>query len=178
MKMFAYGVAAAALMALAAPAHAQAGREGAYVGLGASHYSVDEVDVVGATGRLGYRFHPNFGVEGEASFGIDGDEADILGTPVDIDLENQYGAYAVGFLPVTSNLEVLGRVGWASIDAEGSFGGFTAGASDDGLGLGVGAQYHVNDRFAIRGDYTRLSADGNDDIDGVDTFGLTGIVSF
>lgn len=178
MKIVAYGVAAAALLALAAPASAQVGRTGAYVGLGATHFSVEDVDVVGATGRLGYRFHPNFGVEGEASFGIDGDEADVLGTPVDVDLENQYGAYAVGFLPVTSNVELLGRVGWTSIDAEGSFGGFTAGAEDDGLGLGVGAQWHVNDRFAIRGDYTRLSADGSDDIDGIDAFGLSGIVSF
>lgn len=176
MKFLAIGAAFAALLAVSTPASAQTGRTGFYAGLGGTWYSEDDVDVTGATGRLGYRFTPNFGVEGEASFGVEGDTAEFLGTPVDVDLDNQYGAYAVGFLPVSQNFELLGRVGWASIDASGTFGGFTAGADDDGLGVGVGAQYFFTPNFAVRGDYTRLSAD--DDDDSVDAFGLSGIYQF
>jgi outer membrane immunogenic protein len=179
MKFLAIGVAMAALVAVATPASAQSGETGAYVGVGGTWFSADDVDVTAATGRVGYRFHPNFGVEGEASFGIEGDEADALGTPVDVDLDSQYGAYAVGFLPITQRFELLGRVGWATIDAQGTLGDFQVGADDDGVAAGVGAQYHFTDSFAVRGDYTRLSADGDDDgEDGVDSFGVSGIWSF
>ncbi|MDX2274953.1 MAG: porin family protein [Hyphomonadaceae bacterium] len=178
MKLLVISASLAALAAIATPAAAQSGDTGLYAGLGGTWFSADDVDVTGATGRVGYRFTPNFGVEGEASFGIEGDEAEFLGTPVDVDLDNQYGAYAVGFLPLTERMELLGRVGWASIDAQGSIGDFSAGAEDDGLGVGVGAQYHFTDHFALRGDYTRLTADNDDGDDGVDTFGVSGIWSF
>lgn len=179
MKFLVIGVAMAALVAVATPVSAQTGQTGPYAGLGGTWYSADDVDVTGATARAGYRFHPNFGVEGEASFGIEGDEAEFLGTPVDVDLDSQYGAYAVGYLPLTERVELLGRVGWATIDAQGTVGDFTAGADDDGVGVGVGAQYFVTDNFAIRGDYTRLAAESEDDgDDGVDTFGVSGIWQF
>ena len=96
--------------AIATPASAQVVNDtGWYAGVGGTYYTAndDDVDVTGATGRLGYRFTPNFGVEGEASFGIDGDTADVLGTPVDVDLDDQFGVYAVGFLPVSETLELV-----------------------------------------------------------------------
>src|SRR5690606_4329736 len=86
--------------AMATPAAADVvNSTGWYVNAGGTWFNADDadVDVTGLTGRLGYRMHPNFGVEGEASFGIDGDTADVLGTPVDIDLDDQFGVYAVGF---------------------------------------------------------------------------------
>lgn len=180
MKFLAIGAAAiAAALAFVTPAAAQAQERGFYAGVGGTWFSVGDVDVTGATGRVGYKFNRNLGVEGEASFGVDGDEADFLGTPVDVDLENQYGVYAVGYLPLSDRFEVLGRAGWASVDAQGSFGGFTAGAEDDGLGLGAGVQYHVSNNFAVRADYTRLFVDDEDnDIDGIDAVGVGGVWSF
>ena len=77
---------------------------------------------------------------------------------------------------ITDRFELLGRVGWASIDAQGSVGDFTAGGEDDGVGVGVGAQYFITQDFAVRGDYTRLTSnsdDGGDD--GVDAYGVSGI---
>ncbi|HVY85265.1 MAG TPA: porin family protein [Caulobacterales bacterium] len=175
MKMLAISAAAMAAALAATPASARVvNDQGFYAGLGATYYDADQAQVTGATGRLGYRFNPNFGVEGEASFGIEGDTADFLGTPVDVDLDNQYGAYAVGFLPVSDRFELLGRVGYAKIDAQGSYGGFTAGADDDGVAAGVGAQWALTDNFALRGDYTRLSSDN----DGVNAWGLSGVWSF
>jgi outer membrane immunogenic protein len=173
-------VAAAAMIAAAAtPAAADVvNSTGPYVNLGGTWFNTndEDVDVTGVTGRLGYRFHPNFGVEGEASFGIDGDTADVLGTPVDVELDNQFGAYAVGFLPISDNFELLGRVGYAQVEAEGSFGGFTAGVNDDGVAAGVGVQYGFSPNFGVRGEYTRLSADDSDD--GIDAWTLSGVWAF
>lgn len=145
-----------------------------YANAGATWYSADDADVTGATARLGYKFNDNFGAEGEASFGIEGDTADFLGTPVDVDLDNQFGVYAVGWLPVSENFDLFGRIGYASIDAQGSFGGFSAGADDDGAAVGVGAQYMFNDTWGVRGEYTRLASDD----DGVDAVGVSAVARF
>ncbi len=163
--------------AIATPAAAQVVNDtGWYAGVGGTYFNANDadVDVTGATGRLGYRFTPNFGVEGEASFGIDGDTADVLGTPVDVDLDDQFGVYAVGFLPVSQNIELLGRVGYATIDASGSFGGFSVGTDDDGIAAGVGAQWQLASNFAVRGEYTRLASED----DGVNAYSLSGVWSF
>ncbi|HWA00739.1 MAG TPA: porin family protein [Caulobacterales bacterium] len=175
MKLLAISAAAMAAAVMVTPASARVVNDrGTYAGLGFTYYDADQAQVTGAVGRLGYRFNPNFGIEGEAAFGIEGDTADALGTPVDVDLDNQWGAYAVGFLPVSDNFELLGRVGYAKIDAQGSFGGFTAGVDDDGVAAGLGAQWALTDNFALRGDYTRLSSDD----DGVNAWGVSGIFSF
>jgi len=172
-------VAAAVLFAAAAtPAAADVvNSTGPYVNLGGTWFNTEDedVDVTGITGRFGYRLHPNFGIEAEASFGIDGDTADVLGTPVDVDLDDQFGAYAIGFLPLGQNFELLARAGYATIDAEGTFGGFTAGVDDDGLAAGIGAQYAFTPNFGVRGEYTRYVAD---DDDGVDAWTLSGVWAF
>lgn len=173
MKKFAISVAALAA-AMATPALADTGDTGFYGGLGYTQYDAEDVDVGGATVRGGYKFTPHFGVEGEASFGIEGDTADVLGTPVDVDLDDQFGVYGIGFLPVGQNLELFARAGYATIDAEGSVGGFTAGADEDGLGAGVGAQWWLTDNFALRGEYTRLASDD----DGINAYALSGVWSF
>lgn len=173
-------VSVAVLVAAAAtPAAADVTNDtGFYVNFGGTWFNADDadVDVTGATGRLGYRFTPNFGVEGEASFGIDGDTADVLGTPVDVDLDDQFGVYAVGFLPVAQNFEVLGRLGWAQVDAAGSFGGFSAGVDDDGLAAGLGVQWGFTPNFGVRGEYTRLIADNDDE--GIDAWSISGVWAF
>lgn len=172
-------VAAAVMVAAAAtPAAADVvNSTGPYVNVGGTWFNAEQgdVDVTGVTGRFGYRFTPNFGLEGEASFGIDGDTADFLGTPVDVDLDDQFGVYAVGFLPISNNFELLGRVGYATIDAQGTFGGFSAGVDDDGLAAGIGAQWAVTRNFGIRGEYTRYVADDND---GVNAWTLSGVWAF
>lgn len=174
MKKLAILAAAMLGAAIATPAMAQTGDTGVYAGVGYTQLDADEVDIGGVTGRLGYRFHPNFGVEGEMTFGLDEDTADNLGTPVDVELDEQWGVYGVGFVPVTENIEVFGRVGYVNVDAAATVGGFTAGVDEDGIGYGAGVQWAFNERFALRADYTRLS--GEDE--GANAWGLTGVYQF
>ena len=171
MKKLAISVAAILAGAIAAPAAANAE---AYANLGYTQFSADDVDVGGITGRLGYKFNPNFGIEGEATFGVSNDTADFLGTPVEIELNHQYGVYGIGFLPLGDSVELFGRVGYSTIDAEGSFGGFSAGVDDDGIAFGGGAQWNFTPKFGVRAEYTRL--EGNDD--GVNAYGLSGVFKF
>lgn len=158
MKKLAF-LAAVAAAALVAPVGAAQAQEGVYLGAGYTHYNGDEADVGAITARGGWRFHPNFGVEAEASFGVVEDD--------NVELDNAYGVYAVGFLPVAPEVDLFGRVGYHNTEFSG--GGVSAEA--DGVGFGGGVQWNVSDRFAVRGEYTRLEGDD----DGVNTFGVSGV---
>lgn len=159
MKKFAFlaAVAAAALMAVPVSAHAQA-----YVGAGYTQFQTDGADIGAATGRLGYRFNPNFAVEGEASTGVDDDDG--------VDLNHNAGVYARGILPVTSNLDVHGRVGYTTSEFDTPLGD----VEDDGLAYGAGAEFRFSPSLGIRADWTRLEGEDED----ADAISLGGVLNF
>ncbi|MCA8886769.1 MAG: outer membrane beta-barrel protein [Hyphomonadaceae bacterium] len=140
-------VAAAALMAVPAVANAQW-----YAGAAYTHYDLDGADVGGATGRLGYRFNPNFAVEGEGSFGVNDDQG--------VELNHALGAYAVGIIPFgSSGFSAHGRVG----DATAEIGTPLGDVDDDGLSYGAGLGWNVTNSIGIRADYTRFEGDNDAD---------------
>lgn len=150
-------VAAASMMALPAVAQAEW-----YAGAGYTQFEYEGGDVGAATGRLGYRVNPNFAVEGEGPLGVDDDDA--------VELNHNVGAYAVGILPVTSNFDLHGRVGYQTTQVDTPLGE----AEDDGVGYGVGATWRLGNGLGIRGDYTRLEGDEGE----ADAISLGGVVNF
>ncbi|WP_443750517.1 porin family protein [Asticcacaulis solisilvae] len=100
--------------------------------------------------RVGTKITPHFGVEGEAAFGTNKDTT----SAGDYRLTNKVGVYGVGYLPVSSNIDLLGRVGVSDTDlkAPASAGKLEQGTAVD---YGVGAQYHFNRDYAARVDYTK-----------------------
>ncbi|MEJ0061012.1 MAG: porin family protein [Terricaulis sp.] len=149
---------AAAMGMSATAAHAEW-----YAGASYTNYDFDNAEVGGVTGRLGYKFHPNFAVEAEGTAGVDDDD--------NAELDHAAGIYGVGILPVSSNFDVFGRVGYQEVEIDGS--GPVADISDDGVGYGVGANYRFANGLGLRGEYTRLDGDVE-----ADTFSLGGVVNF
>ena len=168
MKVIAALAALAAAISLTAPAHAQ--ETGVYANGGYTHLDANDVTLGGVTGRLGYQFHPNFAVEGEASFGV---KDDTVGA-VNVELDHSIGVFGVGILPVTPEFDVFGRVGYGQVKASASVPGFNVAADEDGFAYGAGAQYMFTPKFGVRGDYTRL--EGQDS--GVDTVSAAAVVKF
>lgn len=144
MKKFAMmaAVAAVAMMALPAAAHAQW-----YAGAAYTNFDADGADIGAATGRLGYRFGPNFAVEGEGSVGLDDEDG--------VELNHNAGLYAVGIVPLTERFDLHGRVGYQQTEVGAPIGDF----DDEGLGYGVGATYRVTPNVGVRADWTRLEGD-------------------
>lgn len=142
----------AVTMIAAAPAMAQS-EPNWYGSLGYSHLGANDADVdLGAiTGRIGTKLTPYFGIEGEGSIGV---RDDSVG-PVDVELEHDLAAYAVGFLPVTPNLELIGRVGYGTTSVEASSGAFAVAEDGESINYGVGAQYNLDTYNGIRADWTR-----------------------
>lgn len=168
MKKLAALAALAAVAGLAGTAQAQ--QTGVYANAGYTHFDGDDVTLGGVTGRVGYRFHPNFAVEGEATTGVKDDEVG----PATVELDHAIGVFGVGIVPVSPNLDVFGRIGYGEIKASASVPGFAASADAEGVAYGGGAQYMFTDKFGVRGEYTRL--EGEDD--GVNTVSASAVVKF
>ncbi|MEO8113568.1 MAG: porin family protein [Phenylobacterium sp.] len=165
MKALIAAASAAALLA-ALPAIAQAqdatGQSGLYGNLGYSNLNDDNVNLGAIQGRLGYRFGQHLGVEGELAGGVKGDAVNVAGTNVNVDLQHQAAIYGVGFLPLTPNIDLLGRVGYGSTKIKGSALGQSASDDGDSWNFGVGGQYRFDDANGVRLDYTRQEFRGSD----------------
>ncbi len=127
------------------------------------------------TGRLGYKFTPHFGVEGEATFGVDDDTTTVGGVPVKVDLNHQYGVYGVGFVPLNDKFDLFGRVGYATIDAKGRSGPITAGIDDDGVRVRRRCAIQFHAAVLACAPSTRVSKVRDDS---ANAWGLSGNVKF
>ncbi|HEX7945440.1 MAG TPA: outer membrane beta-barrel protein, partial [Phenylobacterium sp.] len=114
-------IAAASLAAIAAvvPAAAQAQaaattNTGAYANLNLGMADYGSADVGAIQGRLGYRFMPYLGVEGELATGFKSDTDTIGGVRVNQKLKSEAAAYAVGFLPISPDTDILARIGYGT----------------------------------------------------------------
>ena len=149
-------IAAAAVSAIAVPASAQTFNAPTYYGtLGYSQLDRSDADLGAITGRLGAKFNPYIGVEGEASFGVRKDDYDVAGVPVSLKHKYDAAAYAVGAFPVTPNFELFGRVGYGTSEVEAKAANVSATADGESWNYGAGANYFFDGQNGVRGDWTR-----------------------
>ncbi len=128
---------------------------GAYLNLNAALANGSQADLKALQGRLGYRFHPNLGVEGEFAKGIKSDTDTIGGVRVNTRLKHAAAVYAVGFLPLGPSTDLLARVGYGTTKIRAKAAGVSASDSAESFNFGVGAQHHFDGLNGIRADYTR-----------------------
>jgi len=170
MKILFAAAAAACLLpaaALAQTAPAATNSTGFYGTLGYLGTNTQDLDLGAIQGRLGYRFLPWLGVEGEGAFGVKNDKSSqiINGVTVDskVHLRDQEAIYGVGFLPLSPNFELFGRVGYGHEGAKVTATALAAGGpvtvadkvAGDSWNFGAGGQWFFDDKNGIRADYTR-----------------------
>lgn len=160
MRVLIATFAAAAMSLAAAPAMAQVYGS---VGYGKVDADGPELDVV--TGRLGWQ-SGCFGVEAEASAGINDETVTVGVTPIDVELKHQFAVYAVGHAPMSESLDLFARVGYGQTKIEASAAGAGFSGSDESWNWGAGAQYFFGGGpNGVRGDFTRHDFDGGPDVD-------------
>ena len=153
-KMKTFIIAAATALALTASAGAASAQDvgRVYGSVGVSGHDNDTTNskLGSVNARVGTKITPHFGVEGEAAFGTNKDT--VAGS--EYRLTNKVGAYGVGYLPVSPKFDLIGRVGLSDTDlkAPAAAGKFEQGTAVD---YGVAAQYHFNNDYAARVDYTK-----------------------
>lgn len=140
-------IAAAVLSTFAVSAQAQ--DSNTYINAGVQTFEGDTWNIVG---RVGYNFSENFGVEGEASVGVIGTDEDGF----DVSTPYSFGGFLIGRYPVSDKFEFFGRVGYSATNFD------VDGAGDitlDGIAVGGGIQYNLDDVSGIRLGYTAADVD-------------------
>jgi outer membrane immunogenic protein len=131
-----------------------------WAGYGAGEYDHDAGNTIRLgtlQGKLGWRLHRNFGVEGEVAIGVDEDDV-FLAT---VNVGHEFGAFAVGYLPLLNTVDVFGRVGYTQVKLESSVA--TAGdLSSSGSAFGAGAIWYVGP-LDVRFEYTRYQIENEAD---------------
>lgn len=145
---------AASVAAIPALSQAQVSPE--YYGtLGYGSTRANGADTGTIQGRLGAKLTPHFGVEGEIAGGVSDDKNYVAGAPVNVKQQHQAAAYAVGFLPVTPNIDVLARAGYGTTKFDASSAASPLNGSMESWNYGVGAQYKFDDKNGVRADWTK-----------------------
>lgn len=109
-----------------------------------------------------YMFNDTWGVEGGyASLGEPDDT--LLDSSVDIEIDG-IAAYAVGVYPTSETIDIFGKAGFVSWDAE--FSGVGGSAKDDGfdLAFGFGGAYQATSTVAIRGEWEYFDIDDTESV--------------
>lgn len=126
-----------------------------YGTLGYSQLDHSDGDLGAVTGRLGAKFNPYIGVEGEVSFGVKDDDFSIAGVDGSIKHEYDAAAYVVGTLPVTDQFELFARGGYGTSKIKGELGGISREVDGASWNYGAGANFFFDAQNGVRGDWTR-----------------------
>ncbi len=149
-------ITAASLAVASTSAFADAAGTG-YVGGLFSHYEYEETNVseelnpTGFTVRGGYYFADHFAVEGRLGTGINDDS--LSGLPVDLELDQLMGIYAVGNLPINDAFSLYGLLGFSYVEGTVSAPGISASSDDDGFSYGAGVQVKFTPQVAGQLEY-------------------------
>jgi len=169
-------LATAALTLIAAPALAQDPGSRVTGSIGYTQLDTDGGDLGAVTGRAGYDFTRNLGIEGEASIGVSDDDFTVAGVPGSIEHKYDAAAYGVAKLPVNENLELFGRVGYGTTRVKAEVAGIQSSDSTESINYGVGANYFLDGQNGVRADWTRRDFRG--DAGEADTYGLSFVRRF
>lgn len=148
MKTLMIAASAAVLSLAAMPAAAQAQ---AYGTVGYAGVDAEGANLGALQGRLGYKFTPMFGVEGEAAFGISDDTV----SGVDVEMKHEVGVFGVVTAPISPSFDLFARAGYTGASFDTTLGD----VDTDGFAYGVGGQYNVTEKDGIRLDWTRHDHD-------------------
>ncbi len=107
-----------------------------------------------------YMFTRRFGIEaGYSDFGRPDDNT--IAPNVEVE-SNSYDLYAVGVQPVSEKLDLFGKIGVVSWNTEIEEDETTeVSSSSTDLALGIGAEYSVSERFAIRSEFEWVDSDNS-----------------
>jgi outer membrane immunogenic protein len=172
-------LAAAAVSVFALPATAQVMQPGGptyYGTLGYSQLDHSDGNLGAVTGRLGAKFNPYVGVEGEASIGVKDDDFSIAGVDGKVEHDYDAAAYVVGTYPISPNFELFARGGFGTTRIKSELGGVERKADGESWNYGVGANYFFDGQNGVRGDWTRR--DFTDDAGEVDIYSVNYVRRF
>lgn len=162
----------AAVVLISVSLQAQEGYLGA--NLGFFNYSEsgidDEAVLQTLNGRLGLSFNRNFSGEIRVGFGTGDDSVRVLNTDVNVELDNMYGAYARGSVPISEVISPYAVLGYTRGKVTASASGFgSTSLSESDVSFGIGVDINIAGDFVLNFEYMNYL-----DKDGAEISGVSG----
>jgi opacity protein-like surface antigen len=130
----------------------QAATQGFYVGGDIGKFDIDTEDDTAFKIFGGYQINRHFAAEFGYSSLFDKNGGEITA----------WELVGVGMYPLGNNFSIFGKLGLAKWDASACAFGICASDNGTDLTFGVGVQYDLNPKFAIRGQWQRYDIDSED----------------
>ena len=116
----------------------------------------------------------DWGVEMEGGFGLGQDRLTVSGTSVDVKQDWEVGIFADGYAPLSNNIDLIGRVGYARTQITASAGATSLAGQGNGPAVGIGLRQFFGAN-GYRLDYTHHFYQSSSS---VDSFGVTYVHKF
>lgn len=129
-----------------------------YIGIGYEPITLStddggDFDVATASVKAGVALNPFLAVEGRYGSSVGDETRDVLGVQVTGKLDNYYGAYLKGMVPVHEMVSLYALAGYTHVDASVTTPLGSADDSDDGVSYGAGVALHVNRNFSVNAEW-------------------------
>ena len=145
-----------------AAAPAAGAHTGAYVQVGLSDTKLDD-DYGAVNFGAGYDINKYVAVEADFEVGVTNKTITYGGYDIKTKLNYSAGAFVVGKLPVSANVDLTARVGYVKAQVKASAGSNSATVDEDGAAYGIGVRYFPNGGLnGVRADLTRVKLDDGD----------------
>lgn len=119
----------------------------------------EDAEPTAFTGRIGHFIADRVALESRIGAGLGDDEVRVNtyagSVDVNVELDSLFGIYAVGHIPLAPSASIYGLIGFTSIEATFSAGGYSASMSDSGLSYGFGAEFYPNQKFSMNVEYAQ-----------------------
>ena len=122
-----------------------------------------EADVTALVTGLGYAVYDGIAIEGRLGFGVQDDE---LANGTTVELDNLYGVYLVGHLPLAEMISLHAQGGVARAERTVSSNGLTRPTEAEGLSWAAGASFHLSPSLGIGVEYTQVLDESTMDLSG------------
>lgn len=135
----------------------------------------DDASLTMLTGRLGTKFNENFSGEMRIGLGVADDTVNILGTDVEVELDNMFGAYVRGGLQAADSFYPYVALGYTRGELSASVPGFSISESESDISFGFGADVDINKKLTLNIEYMNYYDKDGAELDG---FGLGLVAKF
>ena len=130
-------------------------KAGGYVAVDAADIDTDLSNHFSTILTGGYAFNSIVSVEAKTM--ISSRDDNYRG--VNVSIEQYYGLYLKGRIPITDSFSVTGNFGYSNIEGEASYMGYSESASDSGSSFGVGVSYSLLEAWTISAGYQEIVED-------------------
>ncbi|MDY6828583.1 MAG: porin family protein [Pseudomonadota bacterium] len=120
------------------------------------------------SGRAGFQFHPNLGVEARVGVGLDNEETMVGAVRGESEVDQIYSLYGVATYPANERLDLYALVGMTEAGVTVRAGGVSMSEDESGLSYGVGAAVALTPNIDITAEYLNLL-----DEDAIEAQGVT-----